>query len=384
MTTNYTAGAGGTVMRTGTATLPLHGGKCPRWLFEKMKVLGAAVIEAIVEEYGPAEVLRRLSQPYWFQALGCVLGFDWHSSGVTTTVCGALKEGIKNREKEIGIFICGGKGATSRKTPGEIERFADKYALSVNPEVLVYASRMAAKVDNTALQDSYQLYHHVFVFTEKGRWAVIQQGMNENNRRARRYHWLAESVSDFVCEPHAGVCCDERGKPLNMVARESEECRRLTAELVREKPEKLMREYKNVQNWLERGGRTSAELDMPARHSITHSIPQARNLERTLWKVYDRQPADFKEFLALRGVGPKTVRALVLVSELVYGAKPSFKDPVRYSFAHGGKDGHPYPVDRATYQNSIEVLRGALKAAKIGQSDKLKAFKRLSTLDNKM
>jgi len=367
-------------MRTGITTLPLHGGKCPRWLFEKMKVLGAAIIEAIVEEYGPAEVLRRLSQPYWFQALGCVLGFDWHSSGVTTTVCGALKEGLKGREEKLGIFICGGKGAASRKTPGEIEHFADKYALSVNPETLVYSSRMAAKVDNTALQDSYQLYHHVFVFTAKGQWAIIQQGMNENNRRARRYHWLAESVTDFVCEPHTGVCCDERGKPLNMVARESEECRRLTAELVREKPDKLVKEYKNVQNWLERGGRSLVELDMPSRHSI----PQARNLERTLWRVYNRQPADFKEFLILRGVGPKTVRALALVSEVVYGAKPSFKDPVRYSFAHGGKDGHPYPVDRENYQNSIEVLRGALKAAKIGQSDKLKAFKRLSSLDKQI
>ena len=218
-------------MRTGIAHLPLHGGKAPSWLFQRMKRLGREIIIAIVSEYGPPEMPKRLSDPFWFQALGCVLGFDWHSSGVTTTTCRALKEGIKGLEKELGLFIAGGKGGTSRKTPSEIISAGDQ--LSCDPEKLVYASRMSAKVDSSAVQDGYQLYHHSFIFTKSGDWAVVQQGMNDTNKYARRYHWLGSKVTNFVVEPHQAICCDSKGNTLNMVAVESEEARQTTVMLLR-------------------------------------------------------------------------------------------------------------------------------------------------------
>lgn len=354
-------------MRTGTAELPLHGGKCPPWLFEKMKELGLAIIEVIVGEYGPGEVLRRLSDPFWFQALGCVLGFDWHSSGLTTTVCGALKEGARKRGKDLGVFIAGGKGKTSRRTPQEIEAAAEAAGVGAAGPRLVYASRMAAKVDNAALQDGYRLYHHTFFFTAEGRWAVIQQGMHETRPLARRYHWLGESVGDFVCEPHAGICGEQGGQVLNMVARESEAARQASAVMGREKPERVAAEYRRI-----------LESDLVLPHA--HAVPGASYLERALLNVYEEQPRSFEQLLGLPGVGPKTVRALALISEVVHGARPSFRDPVRYSFAHGGKDGHPYPVDRDGYRRSIEILRGALSAARVGYYDKLRALRRLAAL----
>ncbi|MDN5326312.1 MAG: uncharacterized protein PWP41_1008 [Moorella sp. (in: firmicutes)] len=361
-------------MRTGTASLPLHGGHCPPWLFERMQRLGPAILEVIVREYGPQEVLRRLSDPYWFQAFGCVLGFDWHSSGLTTTLCGALKEGLRGREKDLGLVIAGGKGRTSRQTPREIETAAESLALtSLRPEDLVYASRMAAKVDNTALQDGYQLYHHVFIFTFDGRWAVVQQGMNETSRLARRYHWLGEGMQDFVCEPHAAVCCDARETALNMVARESRASRQVVTELGRQQPAKVMAEFNRI---LEKD---LPNLALPWRHDV----PRAGYLNRALLKVYDVQPRDFAGVLGIEGVGPKTIRALAMVAEVAYGVPASFRDPVRYSFSHGGKDGHPYPVDRQVYDRSINVLEQALAAAKIGRTDKLQALKRLSRLTGK-
>ncbi|GAW93241.1 DUF763 domain-containing protein [Calderihabitans maritimus] len=352
-------------MRTGTARLPLHGGRCPRWLFDRMKELGSAIIEVIVYEYGPDEVLRRLSDPVWFQAFGCVLGFDWHSSGLTTTVLGALKEGLRDRQKDLGVFIAGGKGRTSRKTPEEIAFYAEKYSFEVSPETLIYSSRMAAKVDNTALQDGYQLYHHVFIFTAHGQWAVVQQGMNERSGWARRYHWLGETVKDFVCEPHAAICCDRRTRVLNMVAEESGKARAVIAELARDHPSRTLRELNRLR-----------ELDLPQ----SHHIPRAGYMDKILYQIYERQPEDFKAVLGVEGVGPKTIRALALVAEVTYGAKSSFRDPVKYSFAHGGKDGHPFPVDRKVYEKSIEILRRSLSEARIGRSDKLQALKKLNAL----
>ncbi|MDD5016363.1 MAG: DUF763 domain-containing protein, partial [Atribacterota bacterium] len=234
------------MMRTGIANLPLHYGKAPQWLFRRMKELARLITIFVISEFGTEEMLKKLSDPFWFQAFGCVLGFDWHSSGLTTTVCGALKESIKGIEKDLGLFVAGGKGGTSRKTPSEIEQ-AGSY-LNKDPANLIYASKMAAKVDSSALQDGYQLYHHCFIFSKNGSWTVIQQGMNTSTRYARRYHWLGEEAKDFVCEPHSAICCDKKGKSLNMVAKESKNARKVTTSLAKEKPEKLIAEIKTLQN----------------------------------------------------------------------------------------------------------------------------------------
>ncbi len=353
-------------MRTGIANLPLHYGKAPRWLFDRMKKLSREITLLIVEEFGASEVLKRLSDPFWFQAFGCVLGFDWHSSGLTTTVCGAFKEGIKGLEKEVGLFVCGGKGATSRKTPSEIESFGD--IISADIKSLVYASRMSAKVDNTALQDGYQLYHHLFVFDSTGEWAVVQQGMNEGTRYARRYHWLSHGVRDFVCNPHNAICCDSKGRSLNLVASESEGARSTITELSCEKPEKVLNDIKNLQRF----------TLSPVHEVMIKDINPGR-LYKIFLSTYERQAEGFETLLGLKGVGPKTMRALALVSELIYGVEASWKDPVRYSFAHGGKDGHPYPVNRKVYDGSIEFLRKAVQKARIGRLEKVKALKRLDS-----
>ena len=354
--------------RTGITNLPLHGGKAPAWLFGRMTRLAREITIAIVSEFGPHEMLQRLSDPFWFQAFGCVLGFDWHSSGVTTTVCGALKEGIKDSlQTELGLFIAGGKGRTSRKTPSEIEGLGDK--LKVSPDSLVYASRMSAKVDNTALQDGYQLYHHSFFFTADGSWTVVQQGMNEVNSYARRYHWLGELVTDFVCEPHNAICSEGKGQVLNFVATESQPARRTITEIATEdKPEKLVDQLKKLQT-----------LDLPGRHHLELRDIHPDRLMKIFLHTYEQQPQNFENLLGLEGLGPKTLRALSLISELVYDVPVSLRDPARYSFAHGGKDGHPYPVDRNTYDRSIELLHEALKKAKLGDTDKIAAFKRLRT-----
>ncbi|MEW6087015.1 MAG: DUF763 domain-containing protein [bacterium] len=353
--------------RTGTAHLPLHYGNAPAWLFTKMRALSREIITLIVSDTGPDEVLRRMSDPFWFQAFGCVLGFDWHSSGLTTTVCGAVKESIRGIEKELGIFVAGGKGKTSRKTPSEIELWSEK--ISINPAKLVYASRMSAKVDNSAVQDGYQLYHHTFLFTKKGNWAVVQQGMNGVNRWARRYHWLSENVSNFVCEPHSAICSDNRGETLNMTAKESEAARIISTDASKENPEKLAEEIDKI-----------ISLELPGRHPVLQKDINSKYLKKIFLKTYKKQPDNFEHLLGIEGVGPKTIRALALISEIVYGKPPSFKDPARYSFAHGGKDGFPYPVDRENYEHSIEYLRKAVTLAKIGQTDKISALKRLGDI----
>ncbi len=341
--------------RTGTATLPLHWGKAPPWLFNRMKRLARQIMLIILADFGPQELLARLSDPLWFQALGCVLGFDWHSSGLTTTVCGALKEAAGDMAHETGFFAAGGKGRTSRKTPDEImSRGGD---ITVPPEQLVYASRMSAKVDSAAVQDGYQLYHHVFFFTREGQWAVVQQGLNYDTRYARRYHWLSAQLPSFVCDPHAAVCCDAHDETLNLVAAEGDDNRNSSVRLAAEHPDKLFAEAEKI-----------IELGLPARHQITRQDINPKKLYSIFVKTYEAQSTNYEELLSLRGVGPKSLRALALLSELIYGAAPSFKDPVRYSYAHGGKDGHPYPVARDVYDSSIEFLREVVGKSKIETS----------------
>jgi hypothetical protein len=351
--------------RTGLAHLPLHGGRAPRYLFERMVPLAREIVIFIAGEFGTREVLRRLSDPYWFQAFGCVLGFDWHSSGLTTTVCGALKEGLRGTEKELGIFVAGGKGATSRKTPAEITSACER--LGSDPEPLIYASRISAKVDNSAVQDGYQLYHHSFVFTAERHWCIVQQGMSEETAMARRYHWLSDAVDDYVSEPHAAICCERTAPTLNLVAAESAPVRSASAMLAGEKPEVTLQALNHL-----------PLLELPRRHEVGSMDINPRYLHKILLRTYEAAPADFESLLSIEGVGAKTLRALALTSELIYGSRASRKDPARYSFAHGGKDGTPYPVDRTTYDKTIEVMRDALNRAKVDRAEKVRAFRRLS------
>ena len=351
-------------MRTGSAHLPLHGGRAPAWLFSRMVRLSREITAHIVAEYGSDEVLRRLSDPYWFQAFGCVLGFDWHSSGVTTTVTGALKEGLKGTERDLGIYVGGGKGAVSRRTPGEIVNYCD--TLSIDAKPLVYASRMSAKVDSAAVQDGYQLYHHAFFFTPSGGWCVVQQGMNDANGMARRYHWLASRLKSFVNEPHAAICAEAESPTLNLVAEESGATRAASAELAREKPGVVLAALTSL-----------PLLSMPRRHTVLLADVNAQHLDKILLKTYERAPENFETLLGMEGVGAKTLRALALAAEIIHGTPASMRDPARFSFAHGGKDGFPYPVDVETYDKTVQVLRDAVNKANIDRSERVKALKRL-------
>lgn len=351
-------------MKTGNANLPLHSGHAPRWLFEKMKKLSSAINKIVIDEFGQDEFLRRLSDPFWFQAFSCAIGFDWHSSGTTTVTCGVLKESL-NKE-DLGVRVVGGKGKASRKAPKDIEKLGSSFSLPTKElESLKYSSRMAAKVDNTALQDGYNLYHHVLVFTEKGDWAVIQQGMNHKNSYARRYHWLSDNVKNFVEEPESAICCDKKNKSLNMVAMKSKDARKTSLDLIKDNPLKL-KKYVNGQTTL-----LDHSFTMPRGHPI-----DLKNFA-PLMKAYEFQPKNYEELLSIKGIGPKTIRALALLSDLIYGDKPSWKDPVKYSFAHGGKDGTPYPVEKETMEESIEVLEKGIKEAKIGERKKLRSLKKL-------
>jgi hypothetical protein len=365
--------------RVGLAELPLHPGRCPPWLFAEMKRLGGAIVKLIVQEHGRREFLRRISDPFFFQALGCTLGFDWHSSGLTTTVCGALKEAIVPHE--FGIALYGGKGRASRRTQDELEDVAEVFSLSSHRvESLKYASKMAAKVDSSCVQDGYQLYHHTFIVSEDGEWAVVQQGMQ--GRLARRYHWLSDNVASFVEEPHSGIASDCLGQSvLDMTAHESEESRKGSLELVRDSPNSLSSlirgaEQTSIDQYLP-GHERALMLVMPTQHSITR-LSEAT--VEALRRAYEFQPESYEELVALRGIGPKAIRALALVSELIYGTAPSWKDPARYSFAHGGKDGIPYPVDRRTYHKTIEIIENATQKASVGENEKTKAIRRLHAL----
>lgn len=365
--------------RTGYANLPLHPGRAPAWLFTRMTRLAREIATHVVFDLGPEELLRRLSDPFWFQALGSVLGFDWHSSGVTTTVTGALKEGLRGIEHELGVYSQGGKGATSRKTPLEIRERCDQLAVDFGP--LVYASRMAAKVDSAAVQDGYQLYHHAFFFSKAGHWCVIQQGMSDETRTARRYHWLSESVSSFVNEPHEAICSDLTAPTLNLVAAEHEPLRLTSVELASGSPERVIGVVRHAGANLKRAGQLPFEevptLDMPSRHALELRDVDPRRLESVLLTTYERAPQDFETLLGMEGVGARTLRALTLVSEVIYGTSASTRDPARFAFAHGGKDGTPFPVDCATYDRTIDSLHRAMAQAKVDRSDKLDALKRL-------
>jgi len=353
-------------VRTGIANLPLHYGYAPRWLFERMAKLAREITLAIVDLKGPDEFLLKISDPFWFQAFGCVLGFDWHSSGLTTTVGGALKVGLREVSNDLGIFITGGKGKISRKTPQEIEKISEFNNL--NYQTLIYASKMTAKVDTAGLQDGYQLYHHNFIFTKSGRWVVIQQGMNLDTFWARRYHWLSDEMKDFVNEPHKAIASiKNKGKVLNMVAKESENARSVVPEIAKEKPDKLVGFINKMK-----------KLSLPQREKILVSDLIPQKLYKIFLKTYEKKPLNFENLLGMEGVGPKTIRALALISELIYGVPYSTRDPVCYSFAHGGKDGTPYPVDKRTYDSSIAFLHDAVVKAKIGRLDKIKALEQLS------
>jgi len=350
-------------LRSGIAYLPLHGGRAPRWLFDRMKKLARYMVIAFVEEWGPELFLQRVSDPFWFQAFGCVLGFDWHSSGLTVTTTAAIKEGIKGMEKELGLFIAGGKGKRALKTPDDIRKFGE--AVGVDAEKLVYISRMVAKVDSSALQDGYQLYHHAFFFSSSGNWAIVQQGMNASTLYARRYHWLKDNVKSFVEEPHKAIVSDRSFPVLNMVAKDSRDARNVVVGLASEKPEKLLKEIKAVR-----------ELKLPSHHYVVGDVNPDK-IYKGFLAAYEQNPKDFEELLVTKNVGPKTIRALALISEVLYGAPPSFADPARFSFAHGGKDGYPYPVDRGVYDNSIEVLMNIVRHSRLSVSEKGKALRRL-------
>ncbi|QJA05542.1 DUF763 domain-containing protein [Thermosulfurimonas marina] len=356
--------------RTGVADLPLHGGRAPRWLFERMVRLARALSLVILEEFGRREFLRRLSDPFWFQALGCLLGFDWHSSGLTTTVCGALKEALRPLSLEVGVFVCGGKARASLRTPEEILSAAERAGLPEDFRDFVDLSRLTAKVDNTALQDGYQLYHHVFIFTVEGDWTVIQQGLNEASGFARRYHWFSGGLSDLVEAPHSGiVAARKEAEVLDLTARKSRAVREGLCALLREPPEKLLREMERL-----------PRLGLPSRHSLTERDLHPRGLEKVLLKAYEKPPRDFRELLLLKGMGPRSLRALTLTAELLYNVRASREDPARYAFAHGGKDGHPFPVDRRTYEDTVAFLEETLRRARLGERERLSALKRLASL----
>ncbi len=353
-------------MKRGIAELPLHWGAAPPWLMKRMRKLARSITEIIIGEYGSDEFLRRIADPFWFQSLGCVLGFDWHSSGLTTTLCAALKTGVSGMERELGLFVAGGKGKTSRATPTQIGDYGPY--LSVAPEGLIAASRMVAKVDTAGLQDGYQLYHHTFFFTPTGNWAVVQQGMNTTTRWARRYHWLSEDVASFVLDPHKAILCDHTGEVLNMVTQDSSRAQTVSVAIAHEHPDKNIKELKRIK-----------ELALPAHHPVLATDINPDRILKILLKTYEQPPDDFSALLATAGVGPKTIRALALIAEITYGAQPSFRDPVSYSFAHGGKDGYPYPINRQDYDRSIAILEEAIRAAKIGNDEKLSCLKRLAS-----
>lgn len=383
-------------MRTGIATVPLDYGRCPPWLFERMRTLGRGIALAIVEEFGPEELLKRLSDPVWFQSLGCVLGFDWNSSGLTTITMGALKEGLRGLENELGFFICGGKGKTSRKTPEQIQDWGEFLGFPLEKiDALVYASKMSAKVDNTALQDGFQLYHHNLIFTKSGQWAVVQQGMSEQLSQARRYHWLSSNIQDpsagseynFIEEPHSGIISDVKVKPLNLTAKESDENRKISASLVKEEPKRFFKDLKSVlsksNSFMKKrrlGNFTEMELNNIEFH--WHPVLQEKfdlkRLKKSIFLATEQDPQSFEELLSIKGVGPRTIRALSLVAEIIYGARPSYDDPARYSFAHGGKDGTPYFIERDIYDKTLEIMEKGIKRSKVNPKEKINALKRLT------
>jgi len=359
--------------KTGVVNLPLHSGRAPAWLMNRMTLLVGEIIYLLAVEFGVKTVLARLADPLWFQSLGCVLGFDWHSSGLTTTTGAALKRAIKLLEKELKLFTAGGKGKYAFFTPLEIQEKASILNGSYTYKDLIYASRITAKVDNSAVQDGYSLYHHMIFFDSTGNWVVIQQGMNTSKCFARRYHWLGEEVESFVCEPHKGIITPTiEQNVLNLVSLKSSEARTAITLLSKEKPDKIIKDLNKIKEW-----------SLPKTHPLDLTQLNSKKIHSILLKTYERSPQDFEQLLDIKGVGASTLRALTLVAELIYGVKADYKDPARFSYAHGGKDGYPYPVNRKTYDKTIEIMEKAIKKVKMGNYDKLEALKRLYLLSLK-
>ena len=349
---------------SGSADLPLHGGYVPVWLAERMAKLGLAIVENILVDYGKDDLLRRLSDPFWFQSMGAVMGMDWHSSGITTSVLGALKRSVNLHSKELGIYICGGKGKHSRQTPDELIRISERIGLDGN--YLVKCSKLSAKVDNTAIQDGFQLYTHNFIVSDTGKWAVIQQGMNDATSTARRYHWHSESLTSFVDDPHTSIYGQNTGYILNMVDKQANSSRNGIMQIAAEKPEYMLKEIN--------------KLILPSHHDVQAKDVDLKRLGAVLWLAQEKQPKDFEDLLLLQGLGPRALQSLALVSEVIHGTPSRFKDPARFSFAHGGKDGHPFPVPTKVYDETIGVLQNAVYKAKLGQNEKNEAIKRLTNI----
>jgi uncharacterized protein len=350
--------------RSGTADLPLHGGRVPQWLAERMTQLGCAIAEQVVLAHGPGEFLTRLSDPFWFQSLGAVMGMDWHSSGITTSVMGALKRGLNPRFAEFGFAVCGGRGRHSVKTPDELRAFSDRTGL--NGEEMARASRLTARVDNNAVADGFQLYLHSFVLHKSGEWAVVQQGMNTDNRLARRYHWHSASVRDFVANPHTAIVGQPQGTILNLVDARAAKAQQALLTIANEPVEASLQEAR--------------KLTMPRHHDVRAKDVDLKRLGAVLAVAHEQELRDFASLLLVEGLGPRTLQSLALVAEVVHGAPARFSDPARFSFAYGGKDGHPFPVPLKTYDETLGVLRRALDAARLGQTEKVEGFRRLDRL----
>lgn len=386
-------------MKRGIATFTLDYGKCPPWLFQRMVRLGREMTYVLIDEYGPDEFIKRIADPVWFQSLGTVLAFDWNASGLTTILTAALKEAIRGQERDLGVFIAGGKGKTSRKTPDEIVNWGER--LNFNPNLskqLVYSSRMAAKVDSSLVQDGYQIYHHAFFFSRNGAWTVVQQGMNTANVTARRYHWSDKidlnNRTNFVNEPHKGIVSQKfLNRVLNLTSKDSSKTRDVSTDLVQAGTNQLLKDLELLRKHSSEFGRAVSFkvknkdqytfLELPGIEFKHHPVEyedfnKSKYLDKILQKLGENKPENYEQIVATEGVGPKTIRALSLVSEVIYGAKPSYEDPARYSFAHGGKDATPYPVDRETYDKTIEIMRRAVSKTKLNYSEKSKALARLS------
>ncbi|QQL51100.1 DUF763 domain-containing protein [Mucilaginibacter ginkgonis] len=352
---------------SGSADLPLHYGYVPQWLGLRMAKLGLAVAETLVMDFGADEFIRRLSDPFWFQSLGAVMGMDWHSSGITTSVMGALKKAINPHAKELGIYIAGGKGKHSTQTPNELMQIGENTGLDTT--TLVRSSKLAAKVDNTAIQDGYQLYTHNFILSNTGQWSIVQQGMNAINKTARRYHWHSKGIKSFVEEPHTAICGPNCGKILNLTDNRAAPTRKSIMDVSLERPQLMLAEI--------------SKLVMPGHHDVRAKDVDLKRLGAVLWLAHEKRPADFEDLLLLEGLGPRTLQSLTLVSEVIYGTPSRFKDPARFAFAHGGKDGHPFPVPIKVYDETIGILQTAIHKAKLGNEDKKEAVKRLTQIAQK-
>ncbi|MEK6564193.1 MAG: DUF763 domain-containing protein [Candidatus Omnitrophota bacterium] len=383
------------MIQRGIATFGLDTGKCPRWLFERMVTLGRGMVWIIAQEYGPDEFIRRIGDPVWFQSLGTVLAFDWNASGLTTILTAALKEALRGQEKELGIFICGGKGKTSRKTPSEIMNWGQRLSLPA-PKIdnLVYNSKMAAKVDSALIQDGFQIYHHSFFFSSRGAWSVVQQGMNQENQTARRYHWHSEKITDLVCQPHSGIISQVKTPTLDLTAQESQKTRLLSTQFVQGNFSCLMKDIHILNRHFSRTSQMVSlehddekltllrlsDNDFTSHPVVEENFFESPYLKRILAKACEAKPENYEKLLSLSGVGPKTIRALSLVSEVIYGAKPSYEDPARYSFAFGGKDHIPFPINRKGYDEAIEFFRRVIPKARISYTEKNKMLVKLSKM----